>query len=111
MNEQRPIEEKLNPVTRKNLHEKIVAQLKTLIFSKEIKPSQRLPSERTLTDQFRVSRAVVREALRTLENSGFVEIRTGAAGGAFVADNLHIPFFRATYDIYQSEPIPCMLSC
>jgi DNA-binding FadR family transcriptional regulator len=102
MDEQKQIEERLSPVTRENLHEKIVAQLKTLIFSKEIKPGQKLPPERALTEQFRVSRTVVREALKSLSQSGLVEIRTGATGGAFVADNLHMPLFRATYDLFKS---------
>jgi GntR family transcriptional regulator, transcriptional repressor for pyruvate dehydrogenase complex len=92
----------LAPVSRENLNEKIVSQIKTLIFSNQIDIGQRLPSERDLARQFRASRVVVREALKSLEQSGLVEIRTGATGGAFVAFNLHIPLFHATYDLFNA---------
>jgi DNA-binding FadR family transcriptional regulator len=96
------MEDKLSPVKRENLNEKLVQQIKALIFSKGVKPGFKLPSERVLTQQFQVSRAVVRQALKSLEQSGLVEIRTGAMGGAFVADNLHIPLLHAAYDLLNS---------
>jgi GntR family transcriptional regulator, transcriptional repressor for pyruvate dehydrogenase complex len=96
------IKDLLAPVSRENLNEKIVSQIKALIFSKEIDIGQRLPSERDLALQFKAGRAVVREALKSLEQSGLVEIRTGGTGGAFVAFNLHIPLFRATYDLFNA---------
>jgi GntR family transcriptional regulator, transcriptional repressor for pyruvate dehydrogenase complex len=37
-----------------------------------------------LTEQFQVSRGVIREAIRALEITGFVKTRQGPAGGAFV---------------------------
>jgi GntR family transcriptional repressor for pyruvate dehydrogenase complex len=43
-----------------------------------------LPPERTLVLQTGLSRTSVREALRVLEVLGFVEIRAGRGGGAFV---------------------------
>jgi GntR family transcriptional regulator, transcriptional repressor for pyruvate dehydrogenase complex len=97
-----PIEDKLIPVRRENLNEKIVTQIKALIFSKGVEPGGRLPSERVLTQQFQVSRAVVRQALKSLEQSGLVQIRTGAGGGAFVANNYHMPLLHATYDLFDS---------
>jgi GntR family transcriptional regulator, transcriptional repressor for pyruvate dehydrogenase complex len=97
-----PLEDKLTPVRRENLNEKLVTQIKTLIFSKGVEPGDRLPSERVLTQQFQVSRAVVRQALKSLEQSGLVQIRTGAGGGAFVANNLHMPLLHATSDLIDS---------
>lgn len=96
------IENKLTPVRRENLNEKIITQIKSLIFSKGVEPGDRLPSERVLTQQFQVSRAVVRQALNSLEQSGLVKIRTGASGGAFVANNLHMPLLHATFDLFNS---------
>ncbi|MDQ2951668.1 MAG: FadR family transcriptional regulator [Chloroflexota bacterium] len=48
----------------------------------ELHPGDQLPAERALADQFQVSRASVREALRTLELLGVIETRAG--GGTFV---------------------------
>jgi len=45
-----------------------------------------MPTERELTEQFQVSRVVVREALRELEIKGWVKIFQGSSGGAYVAD-------------------------
>ena len=44
----------------------------------------------------------MRQALKSLEQSGLVEIRTGAHGGAFVAANHHIPLFQVSYDLFSA---------
>ncbi|WP_190813251.1 FadR/GntR family transcriptional regulator [Saccharopolyspora pogona] len=44
-----------------------------------------LPPERDLVEQAQMSRTTVREALRILEAQGFVRLKTGRAGGAFVS--------------------------
>lgn len=45
-----------------------------------------MPAERELAEQFGLSRMTIRDALRVLESTGLVEIRVGAAGGAFVRE-------------------------
>jgi GntR family transcriptional repressor for pyruvate dehydrogenase complex len=57
--------------------------LEQAIASGALWPGEKLPSERSLAEQFGVSRAVVREALRALDATGLVEVRSGA--GAFVS--------------------------
>ncbi len=52
----------------------------------ELQPGDKLPPERELAKQLDVSRNVVREALRILENAGLVVTRKGAHGGAFVSE-------------------------
>lgn len=47
-----------------------------------LKPGERLPSERELAGQFNVSRTTIREALRTMELNGLIDIRQG--GGSYV---------------------------
>ncbi|MDF2039883.1 FadR/GntR family transcriptional regulator [Cytobacillus oceanisediminis] len=47
-----------------------------------LKPGERLPSERELAGQFNVSRTTIREALRTIELNGLIDIRQG--GGSYV---------------------------
>ena len=92
----------LTPISRENLKGQIVSQIKALMFSNKIQVGQKLPSERELSSRFKVSRVVVREALKSLEQSGLLEIRTGAAGGAFAVSDLHIPFFYAVYDLMKA---------
>jgi GntR family transcriptional repressor for pyruvate dehydrogenase complex len=60
-----------------------VAQIRDAILKGTIAPGERLPSERELCELLGVSRTTVREAMRSLETAGLVEIRLGAHGGAF----------------------------
>ncbi|MFE7214871.1 FadR/GntR family transcriptional regulator [Streptomyces sp. NPDC001698] len=71
-------------VSSSRVSQLIVDQIRTLLREERLQPGDRLPSERDLCTQFGVSRVTVREALRSLEASGLVEIRLGARGGAFV---------------------------
>ncbi|MEU4482640.1 FadR/GntR family transcriptional regulator [Micromonospora sp. NPDC023966] len=62
----------------------IVDQIRARIRSGELPVGARLPAERTLCDQFGVSRRTVREAFRMLEATGHISIKLGKEGGAFV---------------------------
>ena len=64
----------------------IIAQIRDAILSGKLKPGDKLASEKELIEQFGVSKATMREALRVLEVMGLIEIRKGTAGGAFVAE-------------------------
>lgn len=74
----------LQPLKRKRLSEEISEQLKAAIFKGTYTPGDRLPPEGHLGRIFQVGRPVVREALRSLENSGLISVKPGAGGGAFV---------------------------
>jgi len=74
----------LEPVKSVRIYEDIVRQVKTLIADGHLKSGDRLPPERDLAESFRVSRTSVREALRSLQSRGLIEIRAGE--GAFVRD-------------------------
>ncbi len=89
----------LKPPKKERLHERIVSQIKGLIFSQKLETGQKLPSERQLVELLKVSRVVIREALRTLEHSGLIEIKPGPNGGAFVSDNTYKPFLSSTFDL------------
>lgn len=52
-----------------------VARLRQRLVSGEWPPGARLPAERALAAEFGLSRPIVREALRSLERTGLVEIR------------------------------------
>lgn len=62
--------------------ESIIDQFVTQIREGNLKPNDKLPSERELIDQLGVSRSSVREALQSLAAMGLVEIRQGK--GAYI---------------------------
>lgn len=64
----------------------VVEQVRGAIIDGSILAGERLPSEREMAEQFGVSRATLREALRALEAVGLIKIRVGAHGGAFATD-------------------------
>jgi GntR family transcriptional repressor for pyruvate dehydrogenase complex len=64
----------------------ITDQIRNAIFEGRLKPGDKLPSEKELVEKFKVSKATLREALRSLEVLGFLEIRKGVSGGAFVTE-------------------------
>ena len=67
------------------LSSQIVAQIRAALFSGDLKTDDVLGSEAELAKQFGVSRMSVRDALRSLEAMGIVDIRMGAKGGATIA--------------------------
>ncbi len=62
----------------------VINQIRKAIFNGVLKPGDKLPSDKELMDNFGVSKGSLREALRSLEVLGLLEIRKGALGGAFV---------------------------
>lgn len=62
----------------RRLYRQIAEQLRTLIDNGEYPQGTRLPPERDLAQQLRVSRPSVREALIALEVEGRVEVRMGS---------------------------------
>jgi len=63
--------------------DKIIGQIRDSISSGELKPGDRLPSERGLSEQLGVGRSHLREALRKLEFYGI--LKTMPQSGTFVA--------------------------
>jgi GntR family transcriptional regulator, transcriptional repressor for pyruvate dehydrogenase complex len=76
-------ERALEPIQRTPLIDEVVVRLRELIESSRYAPGDRLPSERSLSEDLRVGRSTIREALRTLEALGLIELRQGR--GAFVS--------------------------
>jgi len=62
----------------------IADQIRQAIVTGRLTMGQRLSPERELAEQFGVSRVTVRDALRSLEAMGLIQVRVGARGGAFV---------------------------
>src|SRR5258708_40300446 len=68
------------------VYEDIVAQIERAIYEGRLAHGDKLPPERQLVREFGASRVAVREALRTLEHRGLVEVRQGSAGGYFIRE-------------------------
>lgn len=61
-------------------------QIYEALLRGDLKPEQRLSSESELADTFGVSKLTVREAVRSLEQMGIVEVRKGGSGGLFIRE-------------------------
>lgn len=61
------------PIAVARAYEQLAGQIRARIVAGELKEGDRLPSEIALGQEARVSRSTVREALRVLEEAGFVE--------------------------------------
>jgi len=66
--------------------DRIVSSLRGAIVRGELAAGFRLPSEPDLAAQMGVSRPLLREALKVLEVSGYLEVRRGYGGGRFVVE-------------------------
>ncbi len=80
-------------------------QIKRAILSHDFKAGDKLPSERELAEQFQVSRVAIREALRTLENAGFLTIRQGSSGGAYVTELKFEQLANSCLDLFLADKI------
>lgn len=74
------------PIEGRRAFEEIAAQIRGELARQRLRAGDRLPAERQLAEQFHVSRNTLREALRSLEIAGLLELKKGAAGGAFIRE-------------------------
>ncbi|CAM4018090.1 FadR family transcriptional regulator [Paenibacillus alkaliterrae] len=59
-------------------------RIKQFIVENDLRPGDRLPSEKEMMDKLNVSRTIVREGLKTLQSNGIIEIKPGS--GIFVKE-------------------------
>ena len=81
--------------------DEIAAQVRGMVADGRLRPGARLPSERELALRLQVSRNTLREALRTLEHAGLIEMRKGASGGAFVREGNAGAIVAGLSDLYH----------
>jgi DNA-binding FadR family transcriptional regulator len=74
----------LRPVASRNAYEECVERLLRVVRLGLVPPGGRLPPERELAPRLGVSRVTLRQAIRALEEAGYVSSRRGRGGGTFV---------------------------
>ncbi|GAA4910052.1 FadR/GntR family transcriptional regulator [Nonomuraea thailandensis] len=74
----------LRPVRAGNAFEETVERLLQAIKLGVVPPGHKLPPERELAVQLGISRVTLREAIRALSDAGYLDVRRGRYGGAFV---------------------------
>mgnify|MGYP001014986330 FL=1 len=65
-------------IKRSSLSDQVADQIQHLIIKGGLKPGDKLPPERELAEQLGVSRTVIREATKTLQERGLVRVLTGS---------------------------------
>jgi GntR family transcriptional regulator, L-lactate dehydrogenase operon regulator len=86
MKREAAVEAVFKPVTAPSMFEETVERLGTAIRLGLLQAGSRLPPERELADELRISRSTLRQALTTLEQSGHLVAKRGRSGGTFVAE-------------------------
>ncbi len=81
----------LRPVRAGNAFEETVERLLTVIKLGLVGPGERFPAERELAIRLGISRLTLREAIRELQQAGYVESRRGRFGGTFVTHRPPVP--------------------
>jgi GntR family transcriptional repressor for pyruvate dehydrogenase complex len=92
-------------IRKTRVSKEIVDQVRDLISSGRLGPGDRLPSERELAQTFRVGRSTVREAIRSMESLGLIEVRPGE--GTFLAgpsmERGHDPLTANLYKAWSTQ--------
>ncbi|MCI8565306.1 MAG: GntR family transcriptional regulator [Lachnospiraceae bacterium] len=71
-------------ITAPSIKELFLSQMEGMILSGELKPGDRLPTERELADTMGISKTIVHEGIRELARIGFLDVVSRK--GVYVAD-------------------------
>lgn len=88
-------------IAAEKLSQTVVSQIELLILRGILRPGERLPSERELSERLGVSRPSLREAVADLQERGLLTSRPNA--GIFVADVLGSAFSPALIDLFSTH--------
>lgn len=72
------------PIEKTNVYRTVFMRLTDLIEQNRLRPGDRLPSERDLSENLGVSRTTVRQSIKVLESMGKLETRVGS--GTYVKE-------------------------
>ncbi|WP_439155392.1 FCD domain-containing protein [Yoonia sp.] len=88
-------------IQQEKLSHGVVRQIESLILRGILRPGERLPPERELSERMGVSRPSLREALADLQDRGLLMTKAGA--GVYVADVLGSAFAPALVTLFASH--------
>ena len=88
-------------VQTEKLSTSVVRQIELLILRGILRPGERLPSERELSERLGVSRPSLREAIADLQERGLLASRAGA--GIFVADVVGSAFSKSLVRLFAAS--------
>ena len=71
-------------LSSRRLYEQLAERIRQQVLSGALNPGDKLPNERIFARDYGVSRTVVREAVKTLQQDGLIEVKAGL--GTFVVD-------------------------
>lgn len=89
------------PIKNTKVYEQVVEQIKHMIIDGTLKKGDKLPTERELSEQLQVSRASIREAIKSLEVIGLLEARQGA--GNYIKENFDQILFEPMSMMFMLE--------
>jgi GntR family transcriptional repressor for pyruvate dehydrogenase complex len=89
------------PVEQEKLSTSVVRQIEQLILRGVLRPGERLPSERELSDRLGVSRPSLRDAVADLQAQGLLTTRAGS--GIYVAEVLGSAFSPALVRLFAKH--------
>lgn len=87
---------------KRKLSDQIADQLEGMIADGTLKPGERLPAERRLSERLGVSRPSLREAIQKLASKGLLSTRQG--GGSYVTDTLSSSFSDPLLALLKDQP-------
>lgn len=77
----------LRPIYQNKFYIEVIRVIRDQIANGRINPGDYLPSGRELSEKLKISRAVVREAIRVLELIGVVKVRSGRTTPMIIKQN------------------------
>lgn len=75
---------KFKKINTQSIKELFISQIEEMILSGELKPGEKLPTEREIADEMNISKTVVHEGIRELSRIGFLDVVSRQ--GVYVAD-------------------------
>lgn len=88
-------------IEAEKLSSAVIRQIELLVLRGILRPGERLPSERELSDRMGVSRPSLRDAIAELQNRGLLATKAGS--GIFVADTLGSAFPEPLVDLFAKH--------